>query len=554
MIPVTGAAAGGAVELREVGTTILAPGRNVWRQPRAEDSGVIVDAADYYRVFYAAAARAKKYILVSGWQFDRGVKLLRGTDAVGYGKDIKLVRFLDRLCDRTPGLRIFMLAWDFHMVFALEREWMQRVWFHYATNERLVFRFDDAEAAGGCHHQKFAVIDGEVAFVGGIDLCEARWDDRAHRSENPLRISRGTPSKPYHDLQAHLIGREPGVALRDLFVDRWRRSGGEALNLDEAAEAAAAVQAPRPWEPLPGLARAIPLGGAPVALSRTDPRGENQTVKEVEQLMLDAIDAADRLLYIETQYFSSTSIRKGLVARMRARGRPRLEIVIVVNERAEALKEEIAVGLRQAKNLERLRQVARDTGHALGVYYSLSDGAGEQQRATYIHSKLLITDDRFLTVGSANLTNRSMGVDSELHVSWEAPPEARRDHHLVRGIRRLRVSLLAEHAGLSGAAAIRPLVAMDGLVGRLDEIAARPGGRLRAHGPPSPGQQRAMKIVDPENLPFDPAKAEYSSNGDDDDDDDSAISTDEEPSDEHLGRVASPVRAALGGVLRRLRD
>src|SRR5690242_18599976 len=138
---------------------IIAPGQNAWKQVHADDARVIVDADDYYRVFHAAALRARKYILVSGWQFDRGVKLLRGTQAVGRGKQVQLVRFLDRLCERTPSLRIYLLAWDFHMVFALEREWMQRLWFHYATNERLVFRFDDADATGGSHHQKFVVID-----------------------------------------------------------------------------------------------------------------------------------------------------------------------------------------------------------------------------------------------------------------------------------------------------------------------------------------------------------------------------------------------------------
>ena len=31
------------------------------------------------------------------------------------------------LCERNPKLQIRMLAWDFHMLFALEREWMQPV-------------------------------------------------------------------------------------------------------------------------------------------------------------------------------------------------------------------------------------------------------------------------------------------------------------------------------------------------------------------------------------------------------------------------------------------
>jgi phospholipase D1/2 len=487
---------------------ILAVGRNTWRRAATEDSGVIVDAADYYRAFYAAAERARRYILISGWQFDRGVQLLRGTHAVGLGPRVRLLKFLDHLCEQTPSLRIYLLAWDFHMVFALEREWMQRLWFHYATNERLIFRFDDAEAKSACHHQKFAVIDGVQSFVGGIDLCEARWDDRDHRSVNLLRKSRGKLVKPYHDVQAHLTGPAAGAALRDLFVDRWGRSGGRdpihPIVLQDPALPTDADQPPAPGAPaIPHVA----FGPADVAIARTDPRGKDDTIREVEHLFVDAITAADRLIYIETQYFSSTRIRKALLQRMRAADRPRLQIVVIVNERAEAFKEEIAVGLRQAKNIARLREVAAATGHALGVYCSLSDGAGEAQRPTYIHSKLMLVDDRFLTVGSANLTNRSMEVDSELHVAWESDERSPR---LVRAIRRLRVSLLAEHAGLAGKAAIRPLVAIEGLVDRLNQVAGRAGARLQVHGPTRPAQEKVMAIIDPEDLPFDPARAEFS--------------------------------------------
>jgi phospholipase D1/2 len=470
---------------------ILSLGRNLWRRVAVDDSRVIIDAADYYRAFYAAAQNAERYILVSGWQFDRGVKLLRGTQAVGHPES-KLVEFLDKLCERKPRLHIYLLAWDFNMIFALEREWMQRLWFHYATNERLIFRFDDAVADQGSHHQKFAVIDGQQAFVGGIDLCEARWDDRAHSSVNHLRTARGKPSKPYHDMQAHLIGREAGGALRALFLERWSRCGGDPITLDPDLEGASP-----PADGVPS----VRLGPTHVGLSRTDPLPKDGVVKEVEHLFVDAITRAERLIYIETQYFSSTRIRDALIERMQDRERPRLDIVVVVNPRAEALKEEIAVGLRQAKNLERLRAVAAETGHALGLYYSLSDGP-EGQRATYIHSKMMTVDDRFATVGSANLTNRSMETDSELHVSWEAAPG---EAAVARGIRRLRVSLLAEHAGLQGAGAVRALVPMSGLVRRLDALCERPDGRLRRHGPPSEGQKTAMAIVDPEELPFDPA-------------------------------------------------
>jgi phospholipase D1/2 len=478
-------------------TRIIQPGRNAWQQASTEAGSVVIDAADYYNAFYWAAAGARHSILMSGWQFDSGVPLLRGVDAPR-GTEVRFLRFLNELCEERPSLHIRILAWDFHLAFAPEREWLQRVIFHWMTNSRLHFRFDKTPAPGGSHHQKFVVIDGRVSFLGGMDVCEARWDDRRHRAVNPARLSRGRPTKPYHDVQACLIGTEAAGLLQRLFVDRWTRAGGEPFAVCAGGDPHLGTD----------VRRGVSFGPTRVSFSRTDPRPDGQTVREVEHLYLDGIEAAQRLIYIETQYFSSRIIREALIHRMRAEGRPSLDIAIVVNERAEALKEELAVGLRQAKNLETLAVVARETGHALGCYYSLCDGANETFRTTYIHSKVMVIDDRFLTIGSANMTNRSMGVDSELHASCEAragPPDERR---LICAIRRVRISLLAEHGGLSGPAAVWQLRPASGLIARLDALTRRPGARLQRHGPPNPVQQAVLGVVDPEKLPFDPETSE----------------------------------------------
>ena len=470
--------------------SVLRPGRNVWRATDAATSGVIIDAADYYHAFYRAAEQARRSILVSGWEFDRGVPLLRGDDAPP-GAEVRLLAFLNQLCERTPSLYVCLLAWDFHLVLAAEREWMQRVYFHYLTHRHLHFRFDDSPVSGGSHHQKFAIIDGRIAFVGGMDLRDACWDDRRHLVENPDRTSRGRPDKPYHDVQSYLAGGPAPVALEQYFFHRWRLAGGEPPRLPRALPGGDDYR-PR---------GALLLGAARVALSRTQPRRLAAPIREVERLLEDMIDAAERLIYIETQYFSSERIREALVRRMRATGRPRLDIVIVLNERAEALKEEIAVGLRQAENVEILRAVAAETGHALGCYYPLPDGAaGEDAEHTYIHTKLMLVDDRLLTIGSANLTNRSMGIDSELHATWEAEET---NLALRRRIHRVRVSLLAEHAGIRTRADVRALARMEGLVARLDALTARADLRLRPHASPSPAQKAVLSVIDPRSLPFD---------------------------------------------------
>jgi phospholipase D1/2 len=263
-----------------------------------EASGVLVDAADYYLALYEAARRARRSILISGWQFDSGVALVRGADAPA-GAEVRLLKFLDGLCRRNRDLYVCVLAWDFHMVFAGEREWMQRVYFHWMTSRRFHFRFDDSPLPGGSHHQKFAVIDGQVAFLGGIDVCEARWDDRRHLAVNSLRLSRGKPQKPYHDLQVYLRGGTAPGAVEELFFDRWRRAGARPPRLTAAEPVDGDYHRPR---------GALAFGATRVALSRTDPLAEGVTLREVEHLLVDAITAAERLIYIE-QYFSSRRIR-----------------------------------------------------------------------------------------------------------------------------------------------------------------------------------------------------------------------------------------------------
>ena len=472
---------------------------NVWCEVEVERAGLLVDGDDYYRAFYDAAQKAERTILLAGWQFDSDACLLRGADAEGAPLPVTLLRFLDALCTARPDLRIYILAWDFHAVFALEREWMQEQKFNWTTHEHLTFLFDSHHVDRASHHQKFVVIDGKLSFLGGLDLCDHRWDDRRHKDPNPLRVSRGSPHKPFHDVQAYLVGRAPAAALEALFAARWRAAGGEPLAFAEAADAASLE-----------THHGVPLSTARVAFSRTDPFGapsptpdELQPSQEIRALFTDAIAGAERSIYVETQYFSSKDVCEAFVARLQRPGGAPLDIVLVLNMEAETIKEEIAVGLAQAKVLRDLRKAAEGTHHRLGVFYTVPavEGGGEPERATYIHSKVMIVDDRFLTVGSANLTNRSMGLDTELNASFETDDPS---DGLGRSIAHARIGLIEEHLGVSEARAHH----QEGLVARLLDAAERKLGRLRLHPSPTPDEMRLLEVVDPQKLPFDPAAFE----------------------------------------------
>jgi phosphatidylserine/phosphatidylglycerophosphate/cardiolipin synthase-like enzyme len=184
-------------------------------------------------------------------------------------------------------------------------------------------------------------------------------------------------------------------------------------------------------------------------------------------------------------------------------------VVLVLNMEAETMKEQIAVGLSQAKVLGGLRDVAAETGHRLGVYYTLP-ACGEDEtaeRATYIHSKVMIVDDRFLTVGSANLTNRSLSIDTEINASVETDDP---DDALGRSIRAVRASLIGEHLGDADFDRVDDLVAcLDGLASPATGPRT-PGSscRLRLHPSPTADERALLAVIDPQQLPFDPAAAE----------------------------------------------
>lgn len=453
--------------------TALVPGDTCWTVEEIDRAGVLVDAADYYRMLVATASAAEKFILLSGWQFDTKVALLRGEEAKEHPAR-QLLAFLNALCEAKPDLHVYLLAWDFSVIYALEREWLQSLAFEWKSHERVHFAFNECIPVGGAHHQKFVVVDGEVAFVGSADLCEHRWDERSHERTNPNRtLDDGTEYGPYHEVQAFVTGAAAG-ALTRFFERAWNCASKEPL-----------VIAPRgtPLELPANVSIALPA--TRVALSRTEWRPESKSVHEIASLYARAIESAERLVYIETQYLSARHVADALLRRFEDGSKPSLDVVLILPREPEATKEAIAVGVAQAELVAMLRQSAAQAGHRFGVYASVQrseDGDETKDVPTYIHSKLMIVDDVFLTIGSANLNNRSMHVDTELNFAFEAG----KNTALGRAIRRVRVSLLAEHARVAGVPAARKFARGKDLVGFLDALVATGESALSACEVPDP--------------------------------------------------------------------
>jgi phospholipase D1/2 len=452
----------------------------------AKSSHVIIDASAYYAAFYHAACRARHFIALAGWQFDSGVRLLRGARAANAPYPVELLPFLNALCRERPELRVYILAWDYSLVYSLEREWLQGLKFAFQGEPAIRFEFDAHPNLGGSHHQKLAVIDGELAFVGGLDICDERWDERAHRSSDACRVNQaGQACRPNHEVQAAVQGAA-ARAVTALFVERWRRALGEQLQLSSLADDSAAQLDLTAIDDT----AILPLAAHEVALSRTLPGETGANVTEVKAAVSAALLAAERLIYIETQYFTSRSVTAVLLERFRDTRKPPLQVLVLMPRGADNSKEKFALGDLQAAVLSELEAAAEQCGHQLRFLCSAVAGA-DCEAATFIHSKVLIVDDELLCVGSANMTERSMALDSELCLLWQGPPGSA----LSRDIAKVRASLLAEHSGEPEA----ELVEIEGLVARVDDAIESRASRLRAcHFDPVSVNQLKRAIFDPE--------------------------------------------------------
>ncbi|HMI93686.1 MAG TPA: phospholipase, partial [Polyangiales bacterium] len=299
---------------------ILEPGTNCERICEVSRSGVLIDARDYYLAVHAALQLAQRYVLIAGWQFDSAVPLVRGADLGLVTGPVRLLELIEHVTKSNPQLSVYILAWDYSLVLALEREWLQRFKFDWRTNDRIHFVFDDQHPVGASHHQKLVVVDQTIAFAGGIDLCDARWDDPQHALDRPERITvKGEPQKPYHDLMAYSMGSAVGDLTR-LFCARWQRATGQPLDLPEVG----------PGEP-PPLPNALPIECSEMAISVTFGAHPSSGTAKCEQIMHlheQAIARAEKLIYIETQYFTSHAIHDALCRRMRE-GAAGLEVVLV---------------------------------------------------------------------------------------------------------------------------------------------------------------------------------------------------------------------------------
>lgn len=405
---------------------------SVWRYAMASRAHVVIDAADYFDVLREAMLKARQRIFLIGWDFDSRILLSSGRRWWQRGRKerfpARLGSFIPWLVRRNEPPEILLLKWNFSLVRSLFRGTMIFDLVRWAVRERIFFKFDSAHPIGCSHHQKIVVVDDKVAACGGIDMTSNRWDTPRHLPRDPRRRRpSGRLYGPWHDLTMVMEG-EVAIALAELGNERWVAAGGKPI-------LPCRPQRKSPWpKDIEAQFENVEIG-----IARTRAQwGKYPQVSEIEELFVEHFRRAKRFIYAETQYFASRAIAEVICERLLEDDPP--EIVIVSSLTAEGWLEQVAMDTARVELLETLRQA--DHARRLRLYTPFaSDGT-----PIYVHAKLMIVDDEILRVGSANMNNRSMGLDSECDVFIDTlrPPNA----HVGPIITALRIRLLAEHCGV----------------------------------------------------------------------------------------------------------
>jgi phosphatidylserine/phosphatidylglycerophosphate/cardiolipin synthase-like enzyme len=431
----------------------LRPGETCWRIDQADRVAFLVDVQDYFGAVRTALGRARRSIQLIGWGFDPRTRLQPDGFEAGDEPD-EMGRVLIDLSRERPHLDIHVLIWKSALPIAASQEFFPhkaQAWF---LGTRVKFRLDDAVPLGGCHHQKVLVIDDEIAFCSGGDFGVDRWDTVAHLDDDARRID---PSQGHHPPRHEVTMMVQGPAARalgDLCRERWRRSTGETL--------AAPIDHERSPQADPWPSQYPPaLLDAPVAIARTEPAwGGRPAVQEWMALTLRSIALARRTLYLENQYFTSPIIAEAMAKRLAEPDGP--EIVLISTEHSPSYFDKLTMDRTRAIVIRRLQRA-----DVFGRFraYSPHTPTG---RPVIVHAKVSIVDDRLLRIGSANLNNRSGGLDTEVELAIEARSETD-----SAAIVALRNRLVGHYFGRTAADVAHAIERRGGLIGAIDQLNAR---------------------------------------------------------------------------------
>lgn len=357
---------------------------------------VLIDGEEVLPAIAQAIRSARSHVHIAGWSITPPFELTRGEQPT-------VVREL--LADVSRGVDVRVMLWAGAPVPVIrpDRRDVRRDRHELSSGSRVKVALDAREHLVHCHHEKLVVIDDDLAFVGGLDLTDRDGD----RYDNPLHPDRGRLG--WHDLAFRIRGPLVGDVASH-FAARWQAVAGEQLPHPALPSEVGETEAQ--------FVRTLPEGLYPFA-----PRGDFRVLESYVR----ALRSAQRLIYIENQFLWAPEIVSLLAAKLKWPPHPDFRLVVVIPARANQGQE------NTKGQLQVLADADGDGGRFTASTISAVDG-GRAERV-YVHAKAAIVDDRWLTIGSANLNGRGLFNDTEANVVTH-------DASLARNT---RLRLWAEH-------------------------------------------------------------------------------------------------------------
>ncbi|KAK4774195.1 hypothetical protein SAY87_029214 [Trapa incisa] len=324
---------------------------------------------------FQAISNAKHFIYIAGWSVYPHITLVRDhhlwrkMQRGNYDPNLTLGELLKKKA--SEGVRVLMLVWDDRTsVKLLKKDGVMKTHDEdteaYFSNtgvqcvlcprnpdEGQTIVKDIEIATMFSHHQKIVVVDSEddvhggsrkrriVSFIGGIDLCDGRYDTPSHSIFRSLgsahikdfhqpnfhgaSIHMGGPREPWHDVHCRLEGPVAWDVLVN-FEQRWRKQGpkgskGMLLEFQDLKDVFIARSESNFQEDSDmwkvQIFRSID-GGAAHDLLTTDgealasrrglvlDRGK-VFERSIQDAYVNAIRRAKNFIYIENQYFLGSS-------------------------------------------------------------------------------------------------------------------------------------------------------------------------------------------------------------------------------------------------------
>jgi phosphatidylserine/phosphatidylglycerophosphate/cardiolipin synthase-like enzyme len=369
--------------LRKLGwDAALQPEERGWWSPRAEvrpgnDVEILIDGVEALASMQEAIRGAQESVHIAGWHASPDFRLTRDPDSP------KLRDLLADVANRVP-VRLLLWAGPPLPAFEPTRKMVKAARDEFERDSDVQCALDNRERTMHCHHEKIVIIDGTTAYVGGIDFTALQGDRHDH-PDHPPRGPLG-----WHD--AAMKVRGPAVAdVATHFTDRWNEVTGQHI----------------PTPPIPP-----PQGSVELQVLRTVPEKTYKFLPKGEFSILDAylraLRTAEHLIYLENQFLWSPEVVDVLTHQLEHPPNDDFRILLLLPTKPS--------NGRDTTRGQISRLVDADSGNERLLATTISANGGDESSAVYVHAKIGIIDDRWLTIGSGNLNEHSLFNDTEMNV------------------------------------------------------------------------------------------------------------------------------------------